>query len=133
DRRPLPVHPQVAGVLGIQRALAIPQAGDEGARALFAQDIAVRQAPLADRALDNRGESARHIAEKPMPGNHQLVGTVRVGAGSALGGGRSGGAACWAEAATVQHISAASVTAARRETKFMKEPLRCRNRGRALT
>src|SRR3982074_1405816 len=39
------------------------------------------------------------------------------------GGGGGKGGACCAEAGTVQHISAVTVTAARREAKIIKEPL----------
>src|SRR5882757_5216334 len=43
------------------------------------------------------------------------------GKGCCCGGGK--GCACCAEAGTAQHISAATVTAARREAKIIKEPL----------
>src|SRR5258708_5889588 len=39
------------------------------------------------------------------------------------GGGKGCGCACGAEAGMAQHINAASVTAARREAKIIKEPL----------
>jgi len=48
DRWSLPVDPQVAGILGVQRAFTVAQAGDEGAGAFLAEHIAVGQAPLAD-------------------------------------------------------------------------------------
>src|SRR5207253_8127939 len=50
DRRTLPVDAQVAGVLGVERTLAVTQAGDERAGPFLAEHIAVGQAPLADRA-----------------------------------------------------------------------------------
>src|SRR5258705_4941787 len=80
DRRPLPIDPQIAGVLGIERAFAVSQSGDKRARTFLAKDIAVRQAPLADRAFDDRGEAARYIAEKPVSGADQLVRSVGVSA-----------------------------------------------------
>src|SRR5882724_6609787 len=84
DRRPLPVDPQIAGILGIERAFAVSQSGDKGARTFLAKDIAVRQAPLADRALDHRGQAARYIAEKPVSGADQFVRSEGVAAGLVL-------------------------------------------------
>ena len=39
---------------------------DEGAARLFAEDVAVRQAPLADRLLDDLRKPARHAAEETV-------------------------------------------------------------------
>ena len=68
ERRPLPVDPQVAGVLGVERAFAVAQPADEGAAGFLAEDVAVRQAPLADGLLDHLREPARHAAEKAVAG-----------------------------------------------------------------
>src|SRR5713101_2874516 len=62
DRRTLPEDPQVAGILGIERAFAIAQPRDYGAAGLLAEDVAVGQAPLAPRLLDDLGEPARDRA-----------------------------------------------------------------------
>src|SRR3979490_2889057 len=78
DRGPLPVDAQIAGILGVERAFAVAQPGDKGAGAFLAENVAVRQAPLADRALDHRGEAARDVAEKLVPGADQFVGPVVV-------------------------------------------------------
>src|SRR5262245_43110080 len=52
DRRALPEHAAVAGVAGVERALAITQSGDERAARLLTEDVAVGQAPIAHRLLD---------------------------------------------------------------------------------
>ena len=84
DRRPLPVDPQVAGILGVERAFAVPQSGDKGATAFLAENVAVRQAPLADGAFDHRGEAAGDVAEKPVSGVDQFVRAEGGWAGFAL-------------------------------------------------
>src|SRR5207248_1132367 len=43
--RALPVDAQVAGIFGVERALAEPQPADEGAAAFLAEHVAVRLAP----------------------------------------------------------------------------------------
>jgi hypothetical protein len=63
---------------------AVSQSGDKGAAAFFAEHVAVRQAPLADRALDHRGEAARYVAEKPVAGVGQFVRPIGAAAGGAL-------------------------------------------------
>ena len=69
ERRPLPEHPHIAGILGVERAVAVAQAADEGAAGFLAEDIAVRLAPLAARpsrppwrarARRRRRSGARH-------------------------------------------------------------------------
>ena len=44
---------QIARILGVENAFAITQACHERAAGFLAEDIAVRQAPLAHRFLDN--------------------------------------------------------------------------------
>ena len=68
DRRALPVDLQIAGILGVEHALAVAQPGDEGAAGLLAEDVAVRQAPVADRLLDDLRQPARHRAEEVVAG-----------------------------------------------------------------
>jgi hypothetical protein len=55
------------------------------------------------------------------------------GLGWRCGGGKFSAGACCEEAGTDQHISAASVTAARREENIMKKPLGIENPAAALT
>src|SRR5260370_41822317 len=74
----------MAGVLGIVRSYDVSHSGVKRARSFLAKDIAVRQAPLADRAFDDRGEAARYIAEKPVSGADQFVRSVGVAAGLVL-------------------------------------------------
>src|SRR5262249_16104478 len=69
----LPEYAQIAGVLGVERAVAIAQAADKGAAGFLAENIAVRQPPLADRLLDDHSEAAGNAAEKSMPGIYQFV------------------------------------------------------------
>src|SRR6266852_6437839 len=59
DRGTLPEHPQVAGILGVEHAVAVADAGHDRAAGLLAEDVAVRQTPLAARLLDDLGEAAR--------------------------------------------------------------------------
>jgi hypothetical protein len=90
---------------------------------------------LGDGALDHRGETARDIAEEALARRDQFVRSIIVRPGVRCGGGRfcGGGADC-AEAGTDQPISAAaSATAARREAKFMNEPLISKSDGLNLT
>ena len=70
-----------AGILGIHRAFAIGQAGDEGAGAFLAEDIAVRQAVLRKGALHHLGEAAAGRAEEAVAGIDDLLGGVlaRIG------------------------------------------------------
>ena len=73
ERRALPEHAQIAGILGVERAVAVAQAADEGAAGFLAQNVAVRLPPLAHRFLDDHGEPARDAAEKVMSGIDQFV------------------------------------------------------------
>src|SRR6478752_3837826 len=54
ERGTLPIDAQVTGILGVERAFAVAQAGDESSGPFLTEDIAVGQAPLADRLLDDR-------------------------------------------------------------------------------
>src|SRR5215813_3837327 len=93
DARSLPEYSQIAGVLGVERAVPIAQAADKGAAGFLAENIAVRQPPLADRLLDDHSEAAGNAAEKSMPGIDQFVRGELVG-GRKLrrrGRGRDGG------------------------------------------
>src|SRR5262249_20244419 len=98
DARSLPEYAQIAGVLGVERAVAIAQAADKGAAGFLAENIAVRQPPLADRLLDDHSEAAGNAAEKSMPGIDQFVRGEPVGGhglrrrrGRGRGGGRRAG------------------------------------------
>src|ERR1700733_11949861 len=97
DRWPLPVDPQVAGVLGVKRSLAVAEPRDKRARTFFAEDVAVLQAPLADRAFDHRSQTARDIAEELVAGTDQFIRPVSGWTRLALrwrqgrGGGSRGG------------------------------------------
>src|SRR5262249_59307705 len=93
DARSLPEYAQIPGVLGVERAVAITQAADKGSAGFLAENIAVRQSPLADRLLDDHSEAAGNAAEKSMPGIDQFVRGEPVG-GHGLrrrGRGRDGG------------------------------------------
>src|SRR6516165_6493145 len=93
DARSLPEYAQIPGVLGVERAVAITQAADKGSAGFLAENIAVRQSPLADRLLDDHSEAAGNAAEKSMPGIDQFVRGELVG-GRKLrrrGRGRDGG------------------------------------------
>ena len=72
-RRPLPIHPEVARILGIENAFPVPQSGDPGAAGLLPQDISVGQAPLAARFLDDLSEPARDGTEEPVACVNDLV------------------------------------------------------------
>jgi hypothetical protein len=76
----LPVDLQIAGVLRVERALAVAQTTDEGAACLLSQNIAVGLAPLAEGALDDTGEAAGDSAEEAVAGVEDLVGAVSAGA-----------------------------------------------------
>src|SRR6478736_9367391 len=67
-RGPLPEHTRITGIPRIEGPFAVPQTADEGAARFFAQNIAIRQAPLAYRFLDNGGEPVRDAAEEVMAG-----------------------------------------------------------------
>jgi hypothetical protein len=74
----LPEHAHVTGISGVKRAVAIAQAADKSAARLFTKNIAIGEAPLAHRFLDNHGEAVRHAAEKMVSGVDYLVGRVLV-------------------------------------------------------
>src|SRR5262249_11582440 len=76
--RSLPIDPEIAGILGVERAFAVAETGDESAGAFLAEDVTVGQAPLADRALDHRGQAAGDVAEESVPGADQLIRTVSI-------------------------------------------------------
>src|SRR5262249_43545986 len=69
----LPIDPQIAGVLGVERALAIAQSADEGAACLLAEDVAVGLAPLAHRPLDDGCKAAGDAAEEAVTGVDQFA------------------------------------------------------------
>ena len=63
----------LAGILGVERAFAVGQAREKGARALLAEDIAVRQAVGFEGALDELGKPARGLAEEAVAGIDDLL------------------------------------------------------------
>ena len=67
-RRPLPVDPVAAGILGVEHALAVAQAGDEGAAGILAQDVAVRAALLLEGVLDHVRQALGDGAEEAVAG-----------------------------------------------------------------
>src|SRR5713101_7054423 len=74
ERGTLPIDPQIAGVLGVQRAFAVTQPADESAAGFLAEDVAVVQAPLAHRPLDDLRQAARNPAEELVTRVYQLMG-----------------------------------------------------------
>src|SRR5450631_4075059 len=74
ERRPLPEHLEITGILGIEHAFAIAQAAEKGAPGLLAKHVSIGQAPLRDRLFDQGGEAARDGAEKAMAGIDQFAG-----------------------------------------------------------
>src|SRR5690606_25531975 len=72
QRGPLPEYLVVAGVLRIERALAIGEAADQGAGALLSQHITVGEAVSGEYVLDHRRQPSRCGAEKAMAGLDDL-------------------------------------------------------------
>ena len=54
----------LAGITGVELALAVAQAAEEGAGALLAQDVAVRLAPATDGLLDGKASAAGDAPEE---------------------------------------------------------------------
>src|SRR6185436_1595 len=84
----LPVDFEVAGVLGVERALAVTQPADECAAALLAEHVAVRLTPGRERTFDHARESARHPAEQAMAGIEDFIRRVAFGRLGERGGDR---------------------------------------------
>ena len=76
ERRALPEHLMVAGILGVERAFAIGQAADHRAGALLAEQIAVGQAVGGENLLDDGGQPARRRAEELVTGIDDLLSGV---------------------------------------------------------
>src|SRR6185436_5446051 len=76
DRRTLPVDSVRACILCVQDALAVAQAGDEGAAGVLAQNVAVRAALLLESVLHDAGEALGDRAEEAVAGVDDLVGGV---------------------------------------------------------
>jgi hypothetical protein len=57
DARSFPEHAKVTSISGIKRAVAITQAAYKSTARLFTKNIAVGEAPLADRFLDYLGKT----------------------------------------------------------------------------
>src|SRR6516165_11224516 len=79
-RRALPIHPMVAGILGVQDAFTVAKPGDPGAAHLLSQDISVGQAPLTACFLHDFSEPARDRAEEPLSRVDDLVRGILVSA-----------------------------------------------------
>src|ERR1700732_1892865 len=73
DARPLPEHTQIAGVLGVERAVAITQAADKSTAGFFAQNVAVWLSPAADCLFNDHGQTAGDAAKESMAGSDQFV------------------------------------------------------------
>src|SRR3990172_7713106 len=73
ERGPLPVDFEVAGVAGIERALAIADAGDERAPCVLAKDIAIGAAGALEGIFDGAGKTDRDPAEESVSGLEDLV------------------------------------------------------------
>src|SRR5437762_3119703 len=79
-RRALPVDAVDAGVLGVERALAVAQAGYEGAARILAQDVAVGSALFLERVLHHAGKPLADRAEEAVTGLEDLArGVAAVG------------------------------------------------------
>src|SRR6516164_5343448 len=68
DRRALPIDAVGASILGVEHALAIAQASNEGAARIFTKDIAVRPTLLLESVLNHAGEPLAHRAEERTAG-----------------------------------------------------------------
>src|ERR1019366_934224 len=92
DRGAFPEHAAVAGVLGVELAVAVAQADHEGAAAFLTEYIAVGLTPAADGLLHHLRQSARYRAEEAMPFANDLIGLEGVPAlrRLVLGGGKVG-------------------------------------------
>src|SRR5262249_4429693 len=66
DRRALPEHAHVAGILGVERSLAVAQAGHERAAALLPEDVTIGLTPIAHCSLDHARKPAGNRAEELM-------------------------------------------------------------------
>ena len=66
DAWTLPEHPVVSGVLGIERAFAIAQAGNQSAAGILAQDVAVGAPFALERVLDDVGQAFADRAEEAV-------------------------------------------------------------------
>ena len=64
DRRALPVDPVAAGILGVERAFAVAQAGNECAAGILAQNVAVRAPLLLERVFDDARQALGDGAEE---------------------------------------------------------------------
>src|SRR3984893_14331022 len=84
-RRALPIHPKVAGILGIENAFPVTQSGHHRAAGLLSQHVSVGEAPLAPGFFDDLGEPARARAEEAVTGIDDLVGGILAPGGCALG------------------------------------------------
>ena len=89
ERRPLPVDAHIAGILRVERAVAIAQAADKSAAGFFTKDVAVRLPPLIAGLFHERRQAARDAAEKVMAGIDDLAGGELIaGAAAAAAEGR---------------------------------------------
>src|SRR5260370_30334098 len=70
---PGPSRAHLAAVVGARRGSAGPQPADEGAAGFLAEDVAVGQAPLAHRPLDDLRHAARNPAEELVSRVYQLM------------------------------------------------------------
>ncbi len=73
ERGALPVYPLVPSIFGVERAVAVTQAADEGAPSFLAQNVAVRLSPLAARLFDEGSHTLRDAAKEVMAGIDNLA------------------------------------------------------------
>ena len=68
----------LSGILGEKPALAIPEADNERAARILAQDITVRTTLALERVLDRARQSLADRAEEAVSGSYDLVLIVSV-------------------------------------------------------
>src|SRR5215471_2930191 len=82
DRWTLPVDLKDAGILGIEHALAVAQAGKKGPAGFLAEDVAIRPAGALEGVFDDLGKVVRDAAKEAVPHAFDLVhgkGAVALG------------------------------------------------------
>src|SRR4029078_13180183 len=73
ERGALTIDFVVTGIAGIERALAIADAGDESATSFLAKNVAVGAPRAMESVFDGAGETDRDLAEEAVTGLQHLV------------------------------------------------------------